>query len=302
MATPFMKSLRVIILGLYLIDRSGRHFTRTRHSVQCVMEKKWILPAVVCIVLVVGGLGYFFWSRNAPPPVAEAPPPPPVPTPLPTEPQTLHPVPDAPVGAKESTPLPALNDSDPALLASLGDVFGAQTVKKYLLPENLVRRIVVTVDALGRPKLAPQKDPVVPVPGVLAVQGDEVHATLDAQNYLRYRPLIAVVRDLDLKRLTNVYFHFYPLFQDAYQSLGLPGHYFNDRLVEVIDSLLATPELSTPPDLVRPSVMYQFADPALEALPSGQKVLLRMGPENAAIVKAKLTELRALVTAGAPKP
>jgi hypothetical protein len=105
-----------------------------------------------------------------------------------------------------------------------------------------------------------------------------------------------------LKRLTNVYFHFYPLFQDAYQSLGLPGHYFNDRLVEVIDSLLATPELSTPPDLVRPSVMYQFADPALEALPSGQKVLLRMGPENAAIVKAKLTELRALVTAGAPKP
>jgi hypothetical protein len=266
------------------------------------MEKKWILPAVVCIVLVVGGLGYFFWSRNsAPPPVAAAPLPP-VPTPLPTEPQTLHPVPEATVAAKESTPLPALNDSDPALLASLGDIVGAQTAKKYLLPENLVRRIVVTVDALGRPKPAPQRDPVVPVPGGLAVEGDEVHATLDPQNYLRYRPLVAIVRDLDLKRLTSVYFHFYPLFQDAYQSLGLPGHYFNDRLVEVIDSLLATPELSAPPDLVRPSVMYQFADPALEALPSGEKILLRMGPQNAAIVKAKLTELRALVTAGAPKP
>ncbi len=265
------------------------------------MEKKWLLPAAVFIVLVAGGFGYFFWPRQPPPPAAEVPPQAP-PTPAPPEPQTLHPVPDATVAGKQSTPLPALNDSDPTLLASLEDVAGTQTVKKYLIPENLVRRIVVTVDALGRAKLAPQKDPVVPVPGSLAVQGDELHATLDPENYLRYRPMVVAVRDLAMPRLATVYFHFYPLFQDAYQSLGLPGHYFNDRLVEVIDSLLATPELSEAPALVRPSVMYQFADPAIEALPSGQKLLIRMGPDNAAIIKAKLTELRALVTAAAPKP
>jgi hypothetical protein len=264
------------------------------------MEKKWIFPAVLFVVIVAGGLGYFYWSRQAPPAAVVAPPPV-ASTAPPPAPETLHPVPDAPTAGASATPLPALNDSDPALLASLGDVLGTQNVKKYLLPENLVRRIVVTIDALGRPKLAPQKDPVVPVPGLLAVQGDELHATLDPQNYVRYRPLVAIVRDLDLPRLTNVYFHFYPLFQDAYQSLGLPGHYFNDRLVEVIDSLLATPDLSETPALVRPSVMYQFADPTLEALPSGQKILIRMGPENAAVIKAKLTELRALVTAGAPK-
>jgi hypothetical protein len=264
------------------------------------MEKKWILPAVVFVVLVAGGLGYFFWFRQ-PPPVATLAPPSAPPAPPPPEPRDLHPVPEPAVVGTASTPLPALNDSDPTLLASLEDVVGTQTVKKYLIPENLVRRIVVTIDALGRAKLPPQKDPVVPVPGVLAVQGDELHATLDPQNYARYRPFVGVFRDLDMKRLTAVYFHFYPLFQDAYQSLGLPGHYFNDRLVEVIDSLLATPELSAAPDLVRPSVMYQFADPTLEALPSGQKILIRMGPENAAILKAKLSELRALVTAGAPK-
>jgi hypothetical protein len=44
--------------------------------------------------------------------------------------------------------------------------------------------------------------------------------------------------------------------------------------------------------------MYQFADPALEGLPAGQKILIRMGPENASIIKAKLAELRAIVTAG----
>jgi len=297
-----MKSRRVIIPRLYPIAQSLRYFTHACLSVQYRMEKKWLLPAAVCVLLVAGGLGYFFWSRHAPVPAAELPAtPPPPPPPAPPEPETMHPVPGDAVVAKQSPPLPALNDSDPALLASLDEILGTQTVKKYLIPENLVRRIVVTIDALGRPKLAPQKDPIAPVPGVLVVQGDELHATLSAQNYLRYRPLIAVLRDLDLRRLTGVYFRFYPLFQDAYQSLGLPGHYFNDRLVEVIDSLLETPELSTAPDLVRPSVMYQFSDPALEALPSGQKILLRIGPENAAIVKAKLRELRELVVVVVPR-
>ena len=44
--------------------------------------------------------------------------------------------------------------------------------------------------------------------------------------------------------------------------------------------------------------MYTYADPALEGRPAGQKLLIRMGPENAKAIKAKLTELRAVITAG----
>jgi len=44
-----------------------------------------------------------------------------------------------------------------------------------------------------------------------------------------------------------------------------------------------------------------FADPALESLPAGQKLLIRMGPDNAAAVKVKLKELRAIITTSAPK-
>jgi hypothetical protein len=47
--------------------------------------------------------------------------------------------------------------------------------------------------------------------------------------------------------------------------------------------------------------MYQFADPALESRSAGQKILLRMGAENAATVKAKLLELRSVVTGATPK-
>ncbi len=71
--------------------------------------------------------------------------------------------------------------------------------------------------------------------------------------------------------------------------------------MQVIHVVLATPQVTGPIDLVRPNVMYLFADPTLEARPAGQKLLIRMGPANAAAVKAKLTELRALITAAAPK-
>ena len=75
-------------------------------------------------------------------------------------------------------------------------------------------------------------------------------------------------------------------------ELGYPKKQFNDRLVEVIDNLLETPDVEQPVNLVRPKVMYQFDEPELEELSAGQKLLVRMGPENAAVLKAKLREIR----------
>jgi hypothetical protein len=97
---------------------------------------------------------------------------------------------------------------------------------------------------------------------------------------------------VDTGRLVALYVRFYPLFQQAYRELGYPKGYFNDRLVEVIDHLLVTPEITGPIRLTKPWIMYEFADPALEARSAGQKTLIRMGPANALRVKAKLREFR----------
>ncbi len=140
-----------------------------------------------------------------------------------------------------------------------------------------------------------------PAPGTFKANGDELHATLDSANFQRYRPMVELIRAADMQKVAAVYLHFYPLFQKAYQDLGYPTGYFNDRLVQVIDVLLATPQVAGPIELVRPNVMYVFADRSLEARPAGQKLLIRMGPENEAAVKAKLVELRAIITAGPPK-
>jgi hypothetical protein len=91
------------------------------------------------------------------------------------------------------------------------------------------------------------------------------------------------------------------LFQQAYEELGYPGAYFNDRLVHAIDHLLATPEIAGDLALKQPRVLYEFADPQLEMLSAGQKAMLRIGPDNARRVKAKLRALRAEITSK-PKP
>jgi hypothetical protein len=123
------------------------------------------------------------------------------------------------------------------------------------------------------------------------------NVSIDAANALRYRPYVALLSGVDSAKLVQLYVRHSPLFQQAYRELGYPNGHFNDRLVESIDVLLATPEHAAPVKLVQPRIFYEFADRDLEKLPVGQKLLLRMGPDNAATVKTKLVELRALVIA-----
>ena len=202
------------------------------------------------MVLVVGiGIAYYFHGRSNLP-VSEPAPVPPPPS-AGSEPGIEHPVPAS--AATQSTPLPALNDSDPAMKEGINSLIGANAMQ-YVVPEDIVRHIVVTIDNLPRQKAPAAKRPTVAVPGAFLVNGDELHATLDPKNFERYEPMVNVVRQLDMQRAANTYIHFYPLFQSAYQNLGYPNGYFNDRLVQVIDSLLATPQPGGPIELMRPNV------------------------------------------------
>jgi hypothetical protein len=176
---------------------------------------------------------------------------------------------------------------------SLAGVIGRDPVEQFLVPQNIVRHIVVTVDNLPRKKLAVDLRPVKPTGGqtLTATQGEIT--TLSPENFQRYAPLMRVLEKTDVKALAVVYERLYPLFQQAYEDLGYPGKYFNDRLVEVIDQLLQTPEVTTPLQLTQPKVFYEYADAELEARPAGQKLLIRMGPANERLIKAKLRDFRA---------
>jgi hypothetical protein len=258
------------------------------------------LIGIALIVVLGAGGGWYYWHvHHAALPASVAAPSAPAQPAAATEATIEHPLP-APAGDAPKSPLPAIEDSDAPFGEALATAAGTP-IGQFLVPESLIRHIVVSIDNLPRQKVAVDKRPIVPAAGLFIVDGDELHATIDDQNYRRYTPMIEALQKVDTQRLMAVYQHFYPLLQKAYQDLGYPNGYFNDRVVQVIDVLLATPQVKGPIELVRPNVMYVFADPALEARPAGQKLLLRMGPDNAAAVKAKLTEFRALVVA-APKP
>ncbi len=264
------------------------------------MINKPIIGVAAAVVVVAAGTWYYLHTRRPLPsvPVAVQAPAPAQPA---AEPAIQHPLPAAQENKALQGPVPALADSDPALSDALKSLVGEDAVKDYLRPESIVRHLVVTIDNLPRQKIAVEKRPTTELAGSFVAKGDELHATLDPQNFARYQPMVAVIGKLDMQQVAAVYVHFYPLFQEAYQDLGYPNGYFNDRLVQVIDSLLAAPQPAAPIQLVRPNVMYTFADPALEARPAGQKLLIRMGPDNAAVIKAKLTELRTAITAAPPK-
>ena len=247
-----------------------------------------LLLLAAIIALAIGG--YVVWRarseppRPAPAPAIAAPEPK-----APVEPPRIeHPVAVEPPPA----PLPGLGESDATTGGALAKVLGKATFEQFLIPKDLVRHVVATVDNLPRKHVAQRLMPVKAVPGPLETTGKDASLVIAADNAARYTPYVRAFEAVDSKKLAAMYAQHYPLFQLAYSELGYPTRYFNDRLFEAIDNLLAAPDVSGPLALTQPKVLFEFADPALQELSAGQKILVRMGSDNEARVKAKLRELR----------
>jgi len=253
---------------------------------------KWFAAAAAVVGLSVGAVLYISRGDKKPPvesPVVAAPKPV-----EPEEPAVKYPLAEP----EQAAPLPSLAESDPPARSALEGLIGKPSVEQFIVTTDLVRHVVVTIDNLTAEKVAERIKPLKATPGRFAVAGAEDAPTLDPANYERYKPLMQMVRTLDTKQLVATYRQNYKVFQEAYESLGHPPQYFNDRVIEVIDHLLATPDVPDPITLAQPNVQFEYADPKLESRSAGQKALIRIGSENARVVKDKLRELRAELAQG----
>ena len=194
--------------------------------------------------------------------------------------------------------------------AALTALLGSKAVMSLVQTSDFPRRFVATVDNLGRIHAPPALWPVHPVAGRFTVQQTGPGPVISADNGLRYTPLVLLAESADAQAAADLYLRMYPLLQKEYEALGFPNRHFNHRLMAVIDLLLATPEATYPIGLQftqvkgphaseRPWVRYEFADPALESLASGQKMMLRAGPVNQRRLKAQLVALRDALAARA---
>ncbi|HET6431324.1 DUF3014 domain-containing protein [Dyella sp.] len=188
--------------------------------------------------------------------------------------------------------LPALADSDADVTRSLAALGGAGA-GELLVGESIIPRFVATIDALPREGLSHFILPLHPAKGVLQLQDVEGAQQISESNAARYAAYVQALSAVNAQALVDWYVKHYPLFQQAYAELGYPKGYFNDRLITVIDHLLAAPEPAQPPRVVPYKNGYAYADPALQALSVGQKSMIRIGAANEAAVKSKLREVRA---------
>lgn len=266
------------------------------------MSRMTRVPAFLLLLLLIaaGAAGWWLWrgaEEAAPVPRAG-----PVAPPLAAAPPA---VPAASGPAYPLAPPPGLQPLAPAEVPTAVDAFvGRVTATTFLHIDDLPRRVVATVDNLGRVHAPPAVWPVHPTRERFQVARVEGGSVIAAENAARYAPFVQFAEKLDVARTVELYLQLYPLLQEAYRELGYPRGHFNDRLVEVIDQLLAAPEPQPPVPLeltevkgplpsVQPWVRYRYADPALESLTAGQKIMVRMGLANERRLKDKLRALRA---------
>jgi hypothetical protein len=205
-----------------------------------------------------------------------------------------------PEGGEDLADLPSLPESDPVVRDRLSDLSAKPQWRNWLANGQLVRRAASLIARLANGEVDRRAVAFLAPEGKFAAtETPGGRYLLDPSGYRRYNPVAEVIESVDAKALAQSYRNFGPLFQTAFAELGYPDRDFDSTLLQAIDLLLATPALKGEIELIRPSVMYKFADSRIEGLRPAQKQLIRMGPRNMQKIQGKLRELRAqLVSAG----
>ena len=279
-------------------DRTAQEPAQRKYPLAYLLVAGGLLLALVLFLV----LGKEPAPAPAPPLPADVPrvevKPPPVLPPAPDIPQRAPaPAPEPAIDMPEPEPLPTLAQSDPEVRSALLSASEVAEVDSLLNASDLVQRGAGLVEGLNRGSVLYKVLPIPRPQGAFTVAesaGQTVIAPASFQRYDRYADAIA---GLDSEVIVDTFHRFRPLFEQAYATLGYPGEDFDNALVGALDRILATPEVAGPIALERESVMYTFADPALEALPELQKQLLRMGPENSDKIKQQARALKAALLA-----
>ena len=256
------------------------------------------------VLLAVIGIAYFFTvgkgdsvATTQPPPIVESvrkaepdyAPTPDIPTPQPppvAEPESLV------EGEIPVQPAATLDASDEPVREALGDAGSSELYNNLLANSDLIQRSTGVIDGMSRGLVL---NKILPLPRptekftTLELDGQSV---IDPVSYARYDVYAQAVAELDIAQLTAAFHSFRPLMEQAYAQLGYKAEDFDNSLIRALDQIVATPELQQAIPVKKKEAVYVYVDPALEQLAPLQKQLLRMGPDNLALIKAQANALR----------
>lgn len=272
----------------------------------------YILVGVVAIVVLLGAI---FWptdsdnanKRSEPVPVKVEEPVEPEPVQIEPESEPEPEVEDEPFEAPvvpaefepepEAVPEPEpLDTSDIAVKAAVLAVANNPDIAPLIINDDLLRRFVVFTNNLADEELATNFHILnAPDKGFRTYQqaGKE---WIDAASFKRYTPYAQAIDGMSVGHLLNLYQLYKPAILGHFAEIGYPNSDFDETLLSAIDHLLATPEIPLPVEVFTESVVYKYADSRVESLSGAQKQLLRTGPENMRLIKAKLREVKQALT------
>jgi len=201
-----------------------------------------------------------------------------------------------PEPAVVENPLPLLDESDEWLKIRLPELTWRKELLKLVIDEDMIRRFVVFTDNFAQGTLAYEHSPFT-LPKSKFSPNSETAMNGNTWQWSenttkRFNLYVDLLRSLDSENLVLWYHEMKPLIDEAYAELGYGDEDFTDTLQDAITRVLDM-ELPSQENmqLTRPSVMYQFSDPALESLPETDKLLLRLGKDNLLVIKSVLLEL-----------
>lgn len=163
---------------------------------------------------------------------------------------------------------------------------------EMIVEEQLLERLVTTVNSLDDAPVPLRFRPLVHVPGLPRLDEDGDDLTLPAMPDPRYRPYRAIFDRLDVVEMAELFDRYEPALEKAWQALGEhSGQTFRQRSIEILEHLAEFELPASRPALHQPEVLYEYIDPSLEQLSWGRKILVRIGPEHAPQVQRKLAAL-----------
>ena len=267
-----------------------------------------ILAIAVAIIAAIGY--YYFSSQQKPSPIAVEPAPTvitpaaPIPAPvMPAAPDIPAPQPVAEPTVIEEVPAePALTleTSDPDVRAALAEASESSLVMSVLESDAILQRGAGAIDGFSRGLVPLKALALTPPKEKFSTTTVDELTYIDPASYKRYDSYARAIAALDNDLLVANFHRFRGLLEQAYAGFGYSAEDMDNALIRTLDYVLATPSLTEPATIKRKEAIFQYTDPTLEQLTPLQKQLLRMGPENLAMVKRQAEVLRKGLLAAPP--
>ena len=192
----------------------------------------------------------------------------------------------------EQPKLPGLDGSDNFVRERVTLMSNSNILKKWLLADDLLRRVASYFDGLSRGVILSKIIPLSPAEGEFVTHRQDGVILMNAGNYERYNNTVSVLVSLDMRMMAQMFHFSRPLLEKAFSELGYQPRQMDGIILSALDQVLNTPIIVNPIELTRDSVIYKFADSKLEALSPLQKQLIRSGPENTKRLQKQVKILR----------